>query len=56
VPYSYLGLFTRENLVTSLALSPLVPLGMYIGFAVHNKIPRDQFIRLVCAILFILGR
>ena len=55
VPYSYLGLFTRENLLTSLALSPLVPLGMYIGFALHNKIPRDKFFRLVYAILFILG-
>jgi len=55
VPYTYLGLFTWENLMTSLVLSPLVPLGMYIGFAAHNKIPRDQFFRVIYAILFILG-
>ncbi len=55
VPYSLLGLFTRETLLTSLALSPLVPLGMFVGFYVHNKIERDQFYRLVYALLFIVG-
>lgn len=55
VPYAYLGLFTYDNLVTSLILSPLVPLGMFAGFFVHDKIERDHFYRLVYALLFIVG-
>lgn len=55
VPYAYLGLFTRENLLTSLALAPLIPLGIYLGFFIHDKISRDQFYRVVYIILFVVG-
>ena len=55
VPYSLLGLFTYENLMTSLALSPLVPLGMYVGFFVHKRLSRDNFYRFVYVLLFLVG-
>lgn len=55
LPYAFLGLFTRENLITSLTLSPLVPLGVFIGIFVHNKIPREKFFFMVYAILLIIG-
>lgn len=55
LPYALLGLFTRENLMTSLSLSPLVPLGVFVGFYVHNKIPREKFFLMIYAILLIVG-
>jgi uncharacterized membrane protein YfcA len=55
VPYGLLGLFTKENLLTSLALSPLVPLGMYVGFFVHKRLSRENFYRFVYVMLFLVG-
>lgn len=55
VPYSLLGLFTEEVLWTALVLAPLVPLGMLVGIFAHSKIERDQFYRVVYALLFLVG-
>ncbi|MBN9498339.1 MAG: sulfite exporter TauE/SafE family protein [Alphaproteobacteria bacterium] len=42
-PYVYLGLFTFENIGTSLALLPLAPIGMWAGFWLHHRVDQKRF-------------
>jgi len=41
--YLGLGLFTRDNLLTALLLSPLVPVGVWLGLRVLRHIPERPF-------------
>lgn len=41
--YLGLGLFTRENLLTALLLSPLVPVGVWLGVRVLRRVPERPF-------------
>lgn len=41
--YLALGLFTRDNLLTALMLSPLVPVGVWLGLKVLRHIPERPF-------------
>jgi uncharacterized membrane protein YfcA len=45
LPYAYLDLLNFNQLATSILLLPLVPVGVYLGFYLANKIsPKWYFI------------
>lgn len=55
--YAGLGLFTVPNLTTSLVLAPLIPLGLWLGLLLHDRIPQDPFFKtLYVALIFIGGK
>ena len=55
VPYAWLGQFNAENLLTSLALSPLAPLGVGIGVWLHRRVSDNWFFSFVYVLLFVVG-
>jgi uncharacterized membrane protein YfcA len=55
VPYTWLGLFDPANLATSAALSPLAPLGIWMGVWLMRRIPEGLFYRICYAILVVVG-
>jgi uncharacterized membrane protein YfcA len=55
IPYSLLGQFSGENLVTSLLLSPLAPLGMWLGIWLHRRIEEQLFYQTVYLMLAVVG-
>ena len=55
IPYSLLGQFSGENLLTSLILSPLAPLGMWLGIWLHRRIDEQLFYRTVYLMLVVVG-
>lgn len=46
VPYAWLGLFDTRNLLTSLVLMPLAPVGVWIGVRIVRRISPTVFYRL----------
>lgn len=54
-PYFWLGLFDTRNLLTSLALIPLAPLGIVLGVWLMRRMPQALFYRVVYAILVGVG-
>jgi uncharacterized membrane protein YfcA len=54
-PYAMLGLFDWNNLGTSIALVPAVPIGYAIGLALVRRIPERPFYLLLTASLLIVG-
>ncbi len=46
IPYAWLGLFDGRNLVTSLVLMPLAPVGVWIGVRIVQRISPALFFRL----------
>ena len=55
IPYFMLGQLSFENLTTSLALTPLVPVGIWLGLKLHKIIPQELFFKLSCGLLFMSG-
>jgi hypothetical protein len=55
VPYSLLGQFSGENLLTSLVLSPLAPLGMWLGIWLHRRIDEKLFYQAIYLMLAAVG-
>lgn len=55
VPYSLLGQFSGENLLTSLVLSPLAPLGMWLGIWLHRRIDEKLFYQVIYGMLAAVG-
>lgn len=55
VPYAWLGQWSPDNLLTSLALLPLAPLGIWLGRRLHHHVNDDVFFRVVHASLFVIG-
>ena len=55
LPYTLLGQFETENLLTSLVLLPLAPLSTLAGFALVKIISMDLFYRITYLIVFIIG-
>jgi uncharacterized protein len=56
VPSFYLlGQLTPGNLWTSLILSPLAPLGVYIGVQLHDRMDPKWFFRLIYGLVFVSG-
>jgi uncharacterized membrane protein YfcA len=55
VPYAWLGLFDTRNLSTSLVLSPLAPLGIFLGVWLLRRMSQDLFYRVSYALLLLVG-
>lgn len=55
VPYAWLDLFDARNLATSLALAPLAPVGIYIGFTLMRRVSEALFYRICYALLLVVG-
>lgn len=55
IPYAWLGQFSGENLLTSLLLSPLAPLGMWLGIWLHRRIDEQLFYQAVYLMLAFVG-
>ena len=54
-PYAWLGLFDARNLATSLVLSPLAPLGIWIGVALMGRLSEELFYRICYGLLLAVG-
>lgn len=55
LPYGWLGQLSAENLLTSLALAPLAPVGVYTGVWLHRRVSDRFFFRLMYVLLFAVG-
>ena len=55
VPYTWLGQFDSSNLMTSLVLSPLAPVGIGMGVWLHNRVTDKFFFKLAYGVLFLVG-
>ncbi len=54
-PYAWLGQWTNDNLVTSLFLLPLAPVGIFLGRWLHARVSDVVFFRVVHGMLFVIG-
>jgi len=55
VPYYYLGQLNGDNLLTSLVLSPLAPLGVWMGLKLHDRVNEKLFYNLAYFFLLLTG-
>ena len=55
IPYSLMGALNTENLMTSLVLMPLVPIGVKIGRLLLDKINQKILYRYLYIVLFVSG-
>lgn len=55
IPYAWLGQFDLSNLGTSLVLAPLAPIGVGIGYWLHQRVSDRFFFAVVYVMLFIVG-
>ncbi|MEX1167795.1 MAG: sulfite exporter TauE/SafE family protein [Hydrogenophaga sp.] len=55
IPYAWLGLLDGRNLLTSLALLPFAPLGVWIGVRIAHRIQPQLFYRLIYAGMLLTG-
>jgi uncharacterized membrane protein YfcA len=55
IPYAWLGQFSSDNLATSLALAPLVPLGVRFGMWLQDRINTTWFYRIAQTGLLVTG-
>jgi uncharacterized membrane protein YfcA len=55
VPYYLLGQLNGDNLLLSLILAPLAPLGVWIGLKLHDRVNEKLFYNLAYTFLFITG-
>jgi uncharacterized membrane protein YfcA len=55
IPYAWLGLLDMRNMLTSLALLPFAPIGVWVGVRIAHRIDPVLFYRLVYAGMFLTG-
>ena len=55
VPYAWLGLLDMRNMLTSLALLPFAPIGVWVGVRIAHRIDPVWFYRLVYTGMFLTG-
>ena len=55
IPYTLLGQFNSSNLLTSLLLSPLAPIGVWMGVKLHDRVNEKLFYVLCYIFLLITG-
>ncbi len=55
LPYAWLGQLSAANLLTSLVLAPLAPIGVYTGVWLHRRVSDRFFFRLMYLLLFVVG-
>ena len=55
LPYAWLGQFSMANLATSLLLAPLVPIGVWLGLWLQDRVNTLWFYRISQTCLFLTG-
>lgn len=55
IPYTWLGLFDHTNIVTSLVLVPLAPIGVALGYFLLNKVSVKIIYSVCYVFLFLAG-
>jgi uncharacterized protein len=55
VPYALVGQFGATNLLTSLALAPLAPIGVLAGVWLHSRVDETLFYRLCYGFVLLTG-
>ena len=55
IPYAWLGLLDTRNMVTSLVLLPLAPIGVFVGVRLARRVNQVLFYRLVYLGMFLTG-
>ena len=55
IPYAWLGLLETRNMLTSLVLLPLVPMGVWVGVRIARRIDEKLFYRLLYGGMFLTG-
>ena len=55
IPYAWLGQLSSENLMTSLMLLPLAPIGVKLGVWMHHRVSNDIFYIICYTALFFTG-
>ena len=55
VPYAAIGQFSGRNLMTSLVLAPLAPVGVWLGVWLHKRVDEVLFYRLAYLFVAITG-
>ncbi len=55
IPYTALGQFSRENLLMSLMLAPIVPFGVWSGLWLQSRINHTWFYRIARLGMFVAG-
>jgi hypothetical protein len=55
VPYAWLGQLSPGNLLTSLVLLPLAPIGVRLGVFLHHRVPETIFYWLCYGLLLVAG-
>ena len=55
IPYAWLGQLRTENLLTSLVLLPLAPLGIRLGRWLHDRVDDVLFYRITYVLLLVTG-
>jgi uncharacterized protein len=55
IPYFLLGQLSRQNLLTSLVLAPLVPAGVWLGLWLHRRINQSRFYLVIQICLLVTG-
>lgn len=55
IPYAWLGLLDLRNMLTSLALLPFAPIGVWVGVRIAHRIKPLLFYRMVYAGMFLTG-
>jgi uncharacterized membrane protein YfcA len=55
IPYTFMGVLNVENLMTSVVLMPLAPIGVKMGHLILNKVDQKIIYRFLYAALFLSG-
>jgi len=55
LPYALLGQLSRGTLLASLALAPLVPVGVWLGLALHRRVNERWFYQAVQVLMLLTG-
>ncbi|MDG2339645.1 MAG: sulfite exporter TauE/SafE family protein [Paracoccaceae bacterium] len=55
VPYTFLGIFSKQTLIADLYLAPFALIGVWMGIKAHYLIPEKAFFRLTYVLLTITG-
>lgn len=53
--YGALGFLGPTNLLSSLVLAPLIPIGIFAGLYLHGKIAQEPFYRILYALILLVG-
>ena len=55
IPYFWLGQLDSQNLLTSLVLLPLAPIGVSLGYYLHKRVSPQKFYQIFNFFLFMTG-